>query len=197
MKQKLSLLAACALLLAALACSEWIPEYTPNPPQQTADWSNTQIVAGTATEIAAWTGTPNETVSPTLPPTTSGQTATPTPTSSPPPSATSSINEVTRPAIIETGYATMPPPNEIVMEAGKYTPYGPQNVRQCANRDCPIVGSLEAYRAYNTAAWLINENREVWLCRKVLEDTHGAQLCDGAVIWIGTDQKYGRYEVVQ
>lgn len=73
------LLLFLALISSALACSEWIPEYTPNPPQMTADWSNTQIVAGTETAQATATASPTASVTPT---TTVTPTDTPLPTSS-------------------------------------------------------------------------------------------------------------------
>lgn len=144
-------------------------------------------VSATPTPYGVPSGRPSVFWTPTLTPS-----DTPAPTVAP----TSSIIEVTpRPTdtITVIGLATIPPPGVVVQEKGTFNPFRLWTVRACPSTKCEDKGNLLPGTAYPTVGWVQNEDHQLWLCEVVDVDTHGAQLCTYAILWLDKDGWHGHY----
>lgn len=146
------------------------------------------------TEIAVKTdapGTPPATATPTEAPSPTGSIIEVTPLGGQPTFTPTPCGQ----SICEVGpLLTLPPPGEITVEAGKYTPCCAQNVRECAGITCAIVASLAAGGTSPLMGFVRDNDSQLWLCLVITTDKHGAQDCSRAAIWLDKAGKiYGKW----
>lgn len=125
------------------------------------------------------------TFTPTVPPTSSIIEITPT-----------GIVEVYTPCVINLADVLKRPPEWTFIEDCAYQPYPSQlNVRAQPGLDQKIQGRAGVQYPFNVQGYTRFGKGQVWICIEIAVDSHGAQICNGALIYRDDSGRiYGAYK---
>lgn len=159
---------------------------TISPPQMTVAALDQTFAASTATAQATAQGTATSATAPTLTLSIQEVTAAPTPTDTPSPS------------IIDIGDINGPPAiGEVYDCPGMFLTYKNRNIRSCASLSCDIdpdyPNGTTPYRLFFVEGCELESAGVMWVCIHSVHDAHGAQECQGAILYYDLAGQYGDF----